>query len=142
MHPRFRGCIFYSLLFPYNIGFDTFSENRSIKGPIKNAVTIVPIPTIAVRPVKPFVATKYRIVPIATQLKSVMILTYLNLPIFHVFAIITATASYGDTPRSATKYNEAEKQDITIPISRKSIRIPIDGSICILCKNSSVYCAI
>ena len=55
--------------------------------------------------------------------------------------MIKAIASYVDTPKSATKYKDAEKQDNKIPIIIHTTRIAHEASPSINCRNSNVYCA-
>lgn len=73
MRSRLRLRIF--AVYRFKNGLATCSEKKSMRGPMKKAVMIVPIPTIEVIPVKDPVVRKKSAVPRATQMKSQMILT-------------------------------------------------------------------
>ena len=83
------------------MGLAICTLKNSIRGPIKNAVIMVPTPAIVGIFLTCPPAVMKRITPRITQIRSEMILTYWNFPFFQVLQIIRAIASYVDTPRSA-----------------------------------------
>ena len=85
---------------------------KSISGPIKNAVIIVPAPTMAASPESLPPEARYSALPRHTQTRSVMIRLYLNFPFFHVYAIIREMASYVETPRFAVMYKDEARHRI------------------------------
>ena len=81
----------------------TFTLKKSISGPMKNAVTIVPIPTTPVICVHVIPAVRQRHVPAVTHIRSLIILQNRNGTLLCRSETIKEIASYVDTPRSAVK---------------------------------------
>ena len=94
---------------------------------MKNAVIIVPMPTIVGIRISFPPDNKNVAMPIMIQTKSVIIRTYRNLPFFQVFTMIKATASYVETPRSAVIYKDAAMQFMITAIISETMRIAICG---------------
>ncbi len=88
---------------PAKNGCEIVWLKNSIKDPIQRAVTIVPNPAIAKRASVVPLEIRQSVHPRAIHIRSVQIRMYLNEPRCHLFARISATASYGDTPISAVK---------------------------------------
>ena len=115
---------------------------NSINGPMKNAVIIVPIPTIVGTCMIFPPEIKNVAIPMRMHTMSVIIRTYRNLPFFQVFTIINATASYVETPKSAVIYKDAAMQFMITAIIRDAIRIAICGEGIRKTRSFSEYSAI